>query len=60
MKTPHTVPLSSQAVEVLRALKLLTANGKLVFPGALDKERPMSNNTLHAPVCVLPARVSAY
>jgi integrase len=46
MKTPHIVPLSRQAVEVLRALKLLTGNGKLVFPGALDKERPMSNNTL--------------
>ncbi len=46
MKTPHIVPLSRQAVEVLRALKLLTGNGKLVFPGALDKEKPMSNNTL--------------
>jgi integrase len=46
MKTPHIVPLSRQAVEVLRALRLLTGNGKLVFPGALDKEKPMSNNTL--------------
>ena len=46
MKTPHIVPLSRQAVEVLRALKLLTGNGRLVFPGALDKEKPMSNNTL--------------
>jgi integrase len=27
MDTPHIVPLSRQAVEVLRALKLLTANG---------------------------------
>ena len=47
-ETPHIVPLSRQAVEVLRALKLLTGNGRLVFPGALDKERPMSNNTLAA------------
>ncbi len=46
MKTAHIVPLPRQAVEVLRALKLLTGNGKLVFPGALDKEKPMSNNTL--------------
>ena len=46
MKTPHIVPLSRQAIEVLRALKLLTGNGRLVFPGALDKEKPMSNNTL--------------
>lgn len=46
MKTPHIIPLSRQAVEVLRALKLLTGNGKFVFPGAVDKKKPMSNNTL--------------
>jgi integrase len=46
MKTPHIIPLSRQAVEVLRALKLLTGNGKLVLPGAMDKKKPMSNNTL--------------
>jgi integrase len=46
MKTPHIIPLSRQAVEVLRALRLLTGNGKLVFPGALDKHTCMSNNTL--------------
>ena len=46
MKAPRIVPLSRQAVEVLRALKWLTGNGRLVFPGALHKEKPMSNNTL--------------
>jgi integrase len=46
MRTPHIVPLSHQAVEVLRALKLLTGNGKLAFPGANDKDKPMSNNTI--------------
>jgi integrase len=46
MKTPHIVPLSRQAVEVLRALRLLTGNGILVFPGAKDRKKPMSNNTL--------------
>lgn len=46
MDTPHIVPLSRQAVEVLRALKLLTGNGRLVFPGANDKNKPMSNNTI--------------
>jgi integrase len=46
MKTPHIIPLSRQAVEILRALKLLSGNGKLVFPGAKDKKTPMSNNTL--------------
>jgi hypothetical protein len=33
-------------VEVLRALKLLTGNGKLIFPGANDKNISMSNNTI--------------
>ena len=46
MKTPHIVPLSHQAVEVLRALKLLTGNGRLAFPGAIDRNKPMSNNTI--------------
>ena len=46
MDTPHIISLSHQAVAVLRALKLLTGNGNLVFPGAMDKKRPMSNNTL--------------
>lgn len=46
MDTPHIVPLSRQSVEVLRALKLLTGNGRLVFRGALDKSKPMSNNTI--------------
>jgi integrase len=46
MDTPHIVPLSRQAVEVLRALKLLTGNGKFVLPGAKDKTKPISNNTI--------------
>src|ERR1019366_10033577 len=46
MDTPHIGPLSRQSLEVLRALKLLTGKGRLVFPGANDKNRPMSNNTI--------------
>ena len=46
MKTPHIVPLSKQAVAVLETLKKLTGNGKLLFPGAWDSDKPMSNNTL--------------
>ena len=40
------LPLSRQGMDVLRALKLLTGNGRLVFPGANDKKKPMSNNTI--------------
>jgi integrase len=46
MDTPHIVPLSRQALEVLRALKLLTGNGRLAFPGANDRNKSMSNNTI--------------
>ena len=46
MKTAHIILRYRQAVEVLRALRLLTGNGKLIFPGAMDKKKSMSNNTL--------------
>ena len=46
MKTPHIVPLSTQAVEILRVLQLVSGQGALLFPGERDHEKPMSNNTL--------------
>jgi integrase len=46
MDTPHIVPLLRQSVDVLRALTLLSGRGRFVFPGALDKNKPMSNNTI--------------
>lgn len=46
MKTPHVVPLSAQAVEVLRTLALLTGERALLFPGERDHEKCMSNNTI--------------
>lgn len=46
MDTSHIVPLSRQALEVLRALRLLTGHGWLVCPGANDPKKAMSNNTI--------------
>jgi len=46
MKTPHVVPLSTQAVTLLRSLHTLTGHGALLFPGERDHEKPMSNNTI--------------
>jgi integrase len=46
MKTPHIVPLSAQAVEVLRTLQVVTGRGELLFPGERDHGKPMSNNTI--------------
>ena len=46
MRTPHIVPLSAQAVEVLKCLHELRGGSGLLFPGERDHEKPMSNNTL--------------
>lgn len=44
--TPHIVPLSHQAVAILRELQPLTGRGRFVFPGARSSDRPMSDNAL--------------
>lgn len=46
MKTPHIVPLSSQAVNVLKTLHLVSGHSEFLFPGERDHEKPMSNNTI--------------
>jgi len=43
---PHLVPLSPQAIKILRELEPLTAQGRYVFTSLLSGERPMSENTL--------------
>lgn len=48
MKAAHLVPLSGQAVAVLRELQPLTGNGHYVFPGVRTASRPMSENTVNA------------
>lgn len=48
MKVPHIVPLSSQALELLRELKPLTGNGRYVFPSGRSSARPMSENAVNA------------
>ncbi len=46
MRTPHIVPLSRQAVEILRSLHHLTGRGEFLFPGDRNSKRAMSNNTI--------------
>lgn len=48
MRETHIVPLSSQAVALLRELALVTGPDGYVFPGMRDSNRPMSNNALTA------------
>jgi integrase len=45
---PHIVPLSSQAIKILRELKPLTGDGQFLFPGARTNKRPMSDNAVLA------------
>ena len=46
MREPHIVPLSSQALELLKQLRPITGRGALLFPAMTDHDRPMSENTL--------------
>lgn len=48
MKAGHIVPLSSQAVAILRELHAMTGQGHYVFPGLRSASRPMSENTVNA------------
>ncbi len=48
MGEQHIVPLSSQALAILREIKPLTGQGRFVFPGERTKARPMSENTINA------------
>lgn len=47
MDRPHIVPLSTQALEVLKELEPLTSNGRYVFPNVRTRHKPMSENTLN-------------
>lgn len=46
MKDAHLVPLSNQAVAILRDLKPYTGNGPYVFPSPRTRSRPMSDNAV--------------
>jgi len=48
MRSPHVVPLSTQAVEILEELFPLTGPTGFVFPSVRSRKRPMSENTVNA------------
>jgi len=48
MRAQHLVPLSSQAVALLRELQPVTGRGHYVFPSLRGGSRPMSENTVNA------------
>lgn len=45
--TPHIVPLSTHALELLRHLESITSSSIYIFPSARSAERPMSENAVN-------------
>ena len=48
MKQPHVVPLSTQAIAVLRELQPVTGMGQYLFHSVRTVDKPISNNSLNA------------
>jgi integrase len=48
MGVDHIVPLSTQALAILRGVHSITGHGRYVFPSLRSEDRPMSENTLNA------------
>ena len=48
MRSPQIIPLSEQAIAILREIEPLTDLGRYIFPSLRSAERPMSNNTILA------------
>ncbi len=48
MREPHTVPLSRQALAILRDMRGLSGSGRYVFPSVRTRARPISDNTVNA------------
>ncbi|MBQ4769883.1 tyrosine-type recombinase/integrase [Pectobacterium versatile] len=42
-RRPHLVPLSTQAIEILKELQTITGHYELVFPGRNDVRKPISD-----------------
>lgn len=47
-QAPHIVPLSQQAIEILKEIQPHTGSEKYVFPSERDKNRPMSDNAVRS------------
>ena len=48
MRQPHLVPLSTQAIAVLKEIHPLTGSGQYVFPSRNSPLKPMSDGTINA------------
>ncbi|HFQ6851519.1 MULTISPECIES: tyrosine-type recombinase/integrase [Enterobacter] len=46
-------PLSTQAIDILKKLKVITSNYSLVFPGRNDARKPMSEASINKVIKLL-------
>lgn len=53
MHTPHLVPLSTQAVLILKQIKHFCGEHDLIFIGDHDRRKPMSENTVNSALRVM-------
>ncbi|RLM08917.1 integrase [Gibbsiella quercinecans] len=47
MRTPHIVPLSKQAIDILKQIQAISGHLELVFPGDHNPYKPMCENTVN-------------
>ena len=59
MRTEHRVPLSRQAVEVLRSMQRFSGDSALVFPSPFYPGKPLSENTLNSALARMGHKGSA-
>ncbi|ECJ6649633.1 tyrosine-type recombinase/integrase, partial [Salmonella enterica subsp. enterica] len=52
-RRPHLVPLSTQAISILKKLQEITGNYSLVFPGRNDVRKPMSEASINKVIKLL-------
>ncbi|EJT9341342.1 integrase arm-type DNA-binding domain-containing protein [Salmonella enterica subsp. enterica serovar Carswell] len=53
MKTQHIVPLSDQAIVVLKQIEALSGHLAFIFPGEYDQDKCMSDNTVNKALRVM-------
>jgi integrase len=59
-RRPHWVPLSTQAVTILKAQREISGDGRYVFPQERTGKRPMSPGTMNAALAVLGYKKGAW
>ena len=53
MKTQHIVPLSEQAIAILKQTEALSGHLTFIFPGEYDQDKCMSDNTINKALRVM-------